>query len=64
MDDYTKNVSLAIDAMFLANELTIKAKQARGTEEFERIMRVAGKAWKRFNRRAALTPGINQVEVE
>lgn len=63
-NEYSKNMSLVIDAVFLANKLTYKAKQAEGTDEFERIMRVAGKAWKRHNRRAALVPGIRQVEIE
>lgn len=63
--DYSKNMSLIIDAVFLANKLTVKAKQAEGTDEFERIMRVTGKAWRRFNRRAVLVPGIiNRVETE
>lgn len=62
--EYSKNISLVIDAVFLANKLTYKAKQAQGTDEFERLMRIAGKAWKRHNRRAALVPGIKQVGLE
>lgn len=64
-DEERRNNTLLIDAVFLANKLTYEAKQIEhsGSDRFRKLVRVAGKAWKRYNRRAARVPGIIQLDL-
>lgn len=57
-DDELRQITLLVDSLFLARNLTAdlhRLKPAEGeepSEEFRRVLRLCGKAWSRYDRRA------------
>ena len=58
-----RNMTLLLDALFLARKLTYMIGQHYGDEKkLDRLIRIAGKAWSRYDRRTHLVEGIRSIK--